>query len=209
MKRKCLALAVLAALSVPTFYSSTSQAATPNYDIVEYDHDEFDDSVGDQYLNRLVARHVGAIDGPAEDNGYHLTVSGGKVWRIYAAAVGTQVEEDGDHDGNAVQDSVKIHTVSGGRLLVTGVDLNLSYKSGQVKGVAVIGGGMVEHGFALDNHVTISDTAIHDVYGGISHHGSANRNEVIINKGVRAGQLGDDVNNHYGVIWAHALPLRV
>lgn len=52
MKRKCLALAVLAALSATSFYSPVTFAA-PDYNVVEYDHDVFDSSVGNTYVSTL------------------------------------------------------------------------------------------------------------------------------------------------------------
>lgn len=190
MKRKCLTTAILSALLFVSAYPTVATATT-----VQYDRDVFDSTVGDTYKDKLVARHLEPIDTNSDEYDYHLTVTGGTVWRIYAAAIGTQDELDGYNPGTAVQDSVKIHTVSGNRIFVDGVTLNQNHQSG----VAVIGGGLVAHGFANENHVTISNTVIHDVYGGLSHHGSANRNEVIVNKGVEAGTYNKRVR--YGVVW--------
>ena len=185
MKRKCLALAVLAALSLPVF----SLASAAN---IQFDKDVF--GPGNEYPDDLVARHFEPIDNAHNEQDYHLTVTGGKAWRIYAAAIGNQDEESGNEFGNPIVDGVKIYTASGNRITVEGIELTFNHSGG----VAVVGGGMVAHGFALNNHVTISNTVIHDVYGGLSHHGSANYNEVIVNEGVKAGPYRSTL---YGVVW--------
>ena len=84
------------------------------------------------------------------------------------------------HNTNSVD---FLTTVSNNTIDVDSLVLNLD----KVGKVALVAGGFAQKGQALSNEVIISNTIIHDVYGGGSQEGCANGNQVTIKSGVEAG----------------------
>ena len=136
-----------------------------------------------KYEERTITSHFLHYNDGVDASGVNLHVIGGKAHRIYAAMIGHEALIAGD---------AALRVVSNNRITVDSLDLNSDMGT-----VTVIGGGSVYHGLATENHVQIKNVEIEDVYGGLSHHGSANKNTVFVGESVKATLSG---TKYYGLI---------
>lgn len=150
-----------------------------------YTADDYNNApVEDEYAKRTITNLFVHYNAGIDATGSNFVVTGGKAFRIYAAMLG--------HEDLSAEDA-PVHNVSNNSISVDG--LSLARPSASSTQVTVIGGASVYRGTALNNRVVISNTAVDDVYGGLSHHGSAIGNEVTILTGVTSGKDG------YSYVW--------
>ena len=185
MRKTRLNLALVSALAI----LGTSQAfAAPyinDHDVVVLNQNTYTDAYyqagyEDKTITGLFVHYNAGVDA----SGANLVVTGGKAHRIYGAMIG--------YEGLIVEGAAS-HTVSNNQITVDGLDLN----DEEMDTVTVIGGGSVYHGLATQNQVQIKNVVIEDVYGGLSHHGSANHNSVYVGEGVKAAKFD---SRYYGLI---------
>lgn len=160
-----LAGAVLCAVTGIVLFPSFGYAAAPEKTL---DSNNFDEDLSGYLVYGKSSKNT--------VSGHHLNVSQGAAANRVFAALSSQ--------GDAVNNSITVQ------------NLMLDLDSGGVGNVSIIGAGFTKlSGNALKNFVVVSNTTVHDVYGGRSNTGSAKNNTVKIHSGVQAGLYLDKTDD--------------